>query len=119
GFKFAHSLCLDSNGNVYVVGWYYGNASMNGTVMTSIGNYDAFVVKLNSAGTFQYVKSFGGGGYDFPNGVVAGPGGSIYISGVYQYAIGFGSVNLAGNSGYSSFLVKMNASGTFQNAWQI
>jgi len=53
-------LAVDSSGNIYVVGYYQNTVDFGGGNVTSNGSFDAFILKLNSSGTFQWVKSYGG-----------------------------------------------------------
>lgn len=57
---YGNSVSLDNNSNVYVTGSFLGTADFdpgNGThIKSSFGNSDAFVLKLDSAGNFSWVK---------------------------------------------------------------
>ena len=57
-------VAVDGNGNVYTNGYFSGTADFDpgaGTAnLTSAGGTDIFVSKLNSSGTFVFVKQFGG-----------------------------------------------------------
>lgn len=58
-----NDITLDGVGNVITTGLFNATADMNpsGAIfnLTSVGNNDAFVLKLNSAGTFLWAKQFG------------------------------------------------------------
>jgi hypothetical protein len=45
-------LCVDQQGNIYVSGYYSGDATFGVFSANSVGGRDAFVLKLNSAGEF-------------------------------------------------------------------
>ena len=51
----ADGVAVDSSGNVYVVGYTYGELDGN----TNTGASDIFVVKYNSSGTKQWTKQLG------------------------------------------------------------
>lgn len=61
---YAYDLTLDSSGNIYVIGYFYDTVDFDpgaGTQEhTSNGNKDGFLLKLNSAGEYQFSKSIGG-----------------------------------------------------------
>ncbi|MFA7028745.1 MAG: SBBP repeat-containing protein, partial [Candidatus Cloacimonadaceae bacterium] len=42
-----YSIDIDSSGNSYVTGYFKGTASFGTTTLTSIGNWDIFVAKLD------------------------------------------------------------------------
>ena len=62
---------LDSEDSIYYVG-LFGESNVdfdrknviNGDTVSSIGGYDAFVVKYNSSGVLQWLKTAGGSGTD-------------------------------------------------------
>ena len=56
----AASLSVDSNGNVYVTGQYMGASDFGSQPLTTAGDLDAFVVKLNSSGAVQWANRWGG-----------------------------------------------------------
>jgi len=56
----ASSLSVDSSGNVYVVGNFKGSSDFGSKTLTTAGDLDAFVVKLNSSGAVQWANRWGG-----------------------------------------------------------
>jgi len=61
-------IVTDSAGNVYSTGFFAGTVDFNpgfGTFnLTSAGNSDVFISKLDSEGNFVWAKSSGAGGVD-------------------------------------------------------
>src|SRR5207302_547605 len=81
----ALGIAVDSVGSAYVTG---KTSSANfptttGTFQTAnAGAYDAFVTKLNAAGTgLVYSTYLGGGGGDFGQGIAVDSMGSAYVTG--------------------------------------
>ena len=60
----ANGVTTDSSGNVYVVGYTYGELDGN----TNTGASDLFVVKYNSSGTKQWTKQLGSSSHDYDYG---------------------------------------------------
>jgi hypothetical protein len=85
-YSVATSVFYDSSGNVYTGGYHAS---------------DNYFVKMNSSGTLQWARSFGGG-QGFPQQGAVDSAGNVYAT-----------HNTAGNVAY---LVKFNSSGTVQ--WQ-
>ncbi len=112
GFKSGHSIHADSVGNIYVLGWYYGNSSIQGTNLYSYGNYDCFVVKLNAAGQIIYTRTFGGSGYDYPIAITSDPDGHAYIAGRLSLTLQCGPMTLVTMSASSHFLLCLDATGS-------
>ena len=80
----------DSLGNIYVAGKFDSlTLTIDTFSLTRFGGQDTFIVKYNSSGVAQWVKSIGGNATDHPVNMVLGPTGYIYISGLYYAAINF------------------------------
>ena len=118
---------LDDNQNVYVAGIFQGTLNFGSTSVSSIGtttNY--FVAKYDNNGTFSWVKNIYTPNVDINNVpfkgfdmAVAGDG-SVFVVGVFQGQVQFPNAAAAlsgGASGFlpSSYLVKFNTNGIYQN----
>ena len=104
-------IALDSSGNIYVVGYYRNVVDFGGGDVTSNGNWDAFLLKLNNSGTFQWVITFGDTLNDLGRDVVVDSNDNVYMLGDYR-----GTVTFAGIGGLTAtqadmFLLKVNSSG--------
>ncbi|MBD2075896.1 DUF4347 domain-containing protein [Phormidium sp. FACHB-592] len=111
----------DGAGNVYTVGAFNGTVDFDlgaGVfTLTSAGHYDIFVSKLDVSGNFVWAKSMGGSGDDRANGVSVDSSGNVYITGSFigtaDFDPGTGTTNLIGTVGDSTFVSKLDASGSF------
>jgi len=117
-------IALDSSGNIYVVGYYQNTVDFGGGNVTSNGSWDAFILKLNSSGTFQWVKSYGGSsGNDLGRDVVVDSNDNVIMLGTFRGTVNFDSgdggseVNYTSND-YDVFLIKLNSSGIWQFVWR-
>ena len=104
-------IALDSSGNIYVVGYYRNVVDFGGGDVTSNGNWDAFLLKLNNSGTFQWVITFGDTLNDLGRDVVVDSNDNVYMLGDFR-----GTVTFAGIGGLTAtqadmFLLKVNSSG--------
>lgn len=81
----AFGIAVDGSGAAYVTGWTYSanfptTAGARQRVLS--GGRDAFVAKLNSAGSGLVYSTFlGGTGHDCGNGVAVDPAGNAYVAG--------------------------------------
>ena len=107
-------IALDSSGNIYVTGYYWSTVDFGGGNVTSNGNWDAFLLKLNSSGTFQWVKSYGSTLNDLGRDVAIDSNDNIYMLGNYRGTVDFGGGDENGAVNGDIFLVKFNSSGVFQ-----
>jgi hypothetical protein len=83
----AGSIAIDAAGNAYVAGstWSPDFPTVSPLQGTNHGQSDAFVSKLNAAGTaLGYSTYLGGSGSDFGNGVAVDSGGGVYVVGETQ-----------------------------------
>jgi hypothetical protein len=77
-------IALDSAGNVYVIGETASTnfPTVNGFQTTNGGGSDAFVLKLNAAGSAIFYSTYlGGAGLDRATGVALDSAGSVFITG--------------------------------------
>jgi hypothetical protein len=77
-------IAVDSAGNAYFVGYAYGNGLPRASPLqaTSGGYYDAFLTKLNSAGSALIFSTYlGGSGNEKAHGVAVDASGNAYLAG--------------------------------------
>lgn len=115
GFDHANSVATDPYGNSYVTGLFAfpNNATFGSIALTNtgMGGYDVFIVKYDPFGNALWAKGYGADDNVVGRSVTTDASGNNYVSGSYNSpALTFGSTTLTGN-GYSTFLVKSDASG--------
>jgi gliding motility-associated-like protein len=125
------SISLDSWGNVYASGTFYGIVDFDpGPAiykMTSAGTTsrrDVFVLKLGADGSFIWAKQVQGNNEDFSTSIVADDQGNVYTVGNFNdtadFDPGTGTFNLiADNSNSSTFILKLDQNGNFIWAKQL
>ncbi|QDU82605.1 FG-GAP repeat protein [Polystyrenella longa] len=90
---YAEHLELDQLGNVYVSGTFSGTIDFDPgssvAELTSNGEQDVFVFKLNGNGDLVWSKSFGGSNEDYGIGLHVNDDGSFLVSGSFQGTIDF------------------------------
>ena len=108
---------FDAAGNMYILGYFYGTFTIDGTTLVSGGEYDTFIQKLDATGNVLWTKSFGGPSYDGAGVLLLKSDGSIYIAGLYGGTVDFnpgaGVYNLVSLGMYNGFILKLNSSGDF------
>ncbi len=116
----ANACTTDAGGNLFVTGKFQGTVDFDpGTgvqQLTSFGGLDVFIVKLDPAGNFQWVKQIGGTGDDVANAIFIDLNGSIYTTGYFTNSADFdpgpAAFNLVAN-GSNIFVSKLTAGGNF------
>ncbi len=112
------SIAVDSSGNAYVTGQTESTEfpTVNPLQGTNHGLYNAFVAKLNAAGSaLVYSTYLGGNAYDYALGIAVDSSGNAYMTG-YTSSTQFPTASpfQANNYGspYNAFVAKLNAAGS-------
>ena len=107
-------IALDSSGNVFITGAFTFTVDFGNGNITSTGNYDIFVLKLNSSGEFQWVYTVGGTDADYASSLDVDSSGNLYITGYFKGTVDFGSGAISGRGNEDIFVLKLNSSGEFE-----
>ena len=109
-------IAADAAGNAYVTGYTTSPnfPTTNPLAGTYAGDADAFVTKLNAAGTaVVYSTYLGGSGGDYGQGIAVDAAGNAYVAG-YTTSPNFPTMNpfqASLDGGYDVFVTKLNALG--------
>lgn len=117
------SIALDTLGNIYIGGYFPGTATdfdpgAGVFNLTSIGDDDVFIQKLDANGDFIWAKSFGGTGDDRTFSIAVDPLGNVYSSGLFagtavDFDPGAGTYPLSSVGSWDIFVSKLDANGDF------
>jgi Ca2+-binding RTX toxin-like protein len=117
---YANSVAVLPDGSCIVVGSFEGTATFGTTTLTAAGGSgaDLFVAKINSNGTYAWVRNYGRSLSDSVNEscydvAIAGSDGSSYITGIFFQSIPLGGSILTATS-TSSWVAKLDSSGNVQ-----
>ncbi len=121
GDDLGFGIAVDAGGNAYVTGRTNSTAASfpdtGGPDPTSNGDFDAFVAKVNPAGTaLLYAGYIGGSGFDVGTSIAVDAGGNAYVTGftnsteaTFPEAVG---PDLTHNGVGDAFVAKVNPTGT-------
>jgi hypothetical protein len=117
------SLVVDVSGNVYVAGAFMDNVDFDPGpeeyILSSYngGNTDAFILKLNSSGSFLWAKQFGHNNHDKICDLVLDPMGNILSVGAFFSTVDFdsgdGVFEITSIGDDDAFVMKMDSDGNF------
>ena len=115
---YGYGIAVDSSGNAHVTG-FTGSTdfpTVNPLQATNHGGGDAFVAKLNAAGSaLVYSTYLGGSSYDDAQGIAVDSSGNAYVTGITQ-STDFPTVNPLqasyGGGSADAFVAKLNAAGS-------
>ncbi len=120
-FDYGYDIAVDTAGNAYITGETYSTeASFPVTVgpnLTHSGGRDAFVAKVNTAGSgLSYCGYIGGYGDDYGNGIAVDSSGNAYVTGTtgstsasFPDTVG---PDVIYNGGWDAFVAKVDAAGS-------
>ncbi|MCX5672131.1 MAG: hypothetical protein NTU94_12505 [Planctomycetota bacterium] len=114
-------IAVASDGSVYTTGFFSGTADFDpgpGTFnLTSTGDYDVFVSKLDSGGHFVWARRLGGAANDTAHGIAVAADGSVYTAGNFFGTVDFdpgpGIFNLSSVDSGGFFVSKLDSAGSF------
>ncbi|MFB3778502.1 MAG: SBBP repeat-containing protein [Bryobacteraceae bacterium] len=114
----AFGIAVDSSGNAYLTGWTYSTnfpTTTGARQRTLGGGRDAFVSKLNPAGSaLLYSTYLGGSGNDSGNGIAIDANGNAHVAGD-TYSTNFpvlGGYRTSSAGRQDAFIAKLNSAGT-------
>ena len=114
----------DAAGNVYYVGKTPMNTSYNYDpfggvlIMSPVGSFDCFIVKVSSAGSVLWGTTIGGSGEDVAEDLVIDDSGYVYVTGTFENVVDFdpgpGVANFtAPVSNENPFILKLDTAGNY------
>lgn len=107
------NVTADSSGNCYVTGYFSSTAAFGNTSLTSYGDVDFFIAKLDSAGNWVWAQGAGGQGIDRGWSIRYDGSGNIYAIGVFRLTATFGTTILTSAGASDFFLVKLDSGGNW------
>jgi hypothetical protein len=122
------NISLDHSGNILLCGFYDGTCDFDpGTStsnLSSPGDFDIFVLKLDPAGNFQWAVAYNGSQQtDKPTRVHCDRYNNVYTTGHFEgtadFDPGVGAYNLTAAGGIDIFIARLTANGTFIDAYRM
>lgn len=121
GNVFSSDVTTDANGNVYTIGFFSGQVDFNPSPgvlnLSSAGDNDIFIQKLDSAGAFIWARRIGGTLSDVASTLYVDANNNVHLVGSFQNTVDFdpgaGTYNLTANGGRDAFVMKLDANGNF------
>jgi len=125
---YGQGIATDPSGNVYVTGFFESlNVDFNigaGTNNLSSALRDAFILKMDASGNYQWAKSFQGSPSQTEEGeaVAVDANGNVYVTGRFDgltdFNPGTGVSNLS-PANFDGFVCKLNSTGNFLSVYAL
>ena len=110
----ALGITTDAQGNVIVAGGFQGSIDFGAGVLTSAGQNDAYVAKLDANGGAVWSKRYGDSGFhQYAQHLATDAQGNILVTGYFRGTINFGGQNLSDVSNFFDdiFIAKLDGAG--------
>ncbi|KRP04162.1 MAG: hypothetical protein ABR94_04475 [Sphingobacteriales bacterium BACL12 MAG-120802-bin5] len=116
-FDIGYDFAIDDSNNVYTTGSFKGTVDFDpgdlSNTVSNNGGSDIFILKLDSAGNFVWVKSLGGASSDYGRFISADNAGNVYTAGVFKETVDFdpgpGTYNLTSTGSNDIFILKLGS----------
>ncbi len=120
----ASSVTTDPQGNAITVGAFYSDATPSTqfsfipanahTPLAGRDLWNAYAIKTNPAGDVIWAKNFfGGGGNGTASSVKTDKDGNIYITGLFNEELDFGTVQITSKGERDIYVVKLDSNGNY------
>ncbi|MCP4147806.1 MAG: hypothetical protein GY757_08645, partial [bacterium] len=112
----AYSMATDSSGNIYITGFFEGNATFGNTALSTSGTAsDIFIAKFDSSGNLMWVKRAGGSNYDEGTAITVDDSGNLFLTGYFIGTATFENTALTSFGDRDIFIARYDSSGNL--AW--
>jgi hypothetical protein len=82
---FVNDFDIDASGNAYLGGSFVGS-NLTTPPVTKVGSWDGYAMKIDTVGTFQWLKQFAGAGTNVQNDSLRVIGTDVFVGGTYTSA---------------------------------
>ncbi len=111
---YVYDIAVDSDGNTILTGDFEGSATFGTDTITSLGDADVFIAKLDRDGNWCWARSGGSPSIERGYDVAVDSGGNAYITGVFLISMTFGTTTLSSQGEWDVYVVKIDGNGHWQ-----
>lgn len=116
GWDSGNGITTDGDGNVIAVGTFSDSLSIGGVTLTSAGEKDLFVVKLDGyTGEVRWLKRFGDLDFEAGSAVRTDAANNIYVMGSFVESLDLGGGKLRSAGDQDLFVLKLSSAG--EHVW--
>ena len=102
-----------ADGGAIVSGYFGGTATFGTTTLTSAGNSDAFVARIDPTGAWTWATGAGGAEFDGAVAVSTLADGGAIVAGSFRGTATFGTTTLTSGGGEDAFVARIDPTGAW------
>ena len=114
GAEDSFSITSDSSGNILTTGYFSNTVDFGGGDESSSDSRSAHVLKLDSTGSFDWVQTYSGTGFQIGYGIAADSSDNVFTTGSFYNTVDFGGGDVTSTGEDDIYLLKLNSSGSLQ-----
>lgn len=111
GEDIANGVAITEAGNIAVAGAFAHDLHIGDDAIAGAGGDNIFVAKFSPDGDRLWARAFGGDDIDAAHAISTGPGGRIYVTGVFRDEVEFGDHGLESPGDASIFALALSSEG--------
>lgn len=109
----ARGIACDEDDNIYVCGHFLGDTTFGPGLLSSNGDTDAYIAKMNPDGEWLWAQKAGGTGSDDAWSIAVDNAGNVYLTGIFESTASFGTHSLVSAGDYDIFVAKLDSDGNW------
>lgn len=106
-----HGVTTDTQGNIVIVGDFWGNIEFGGAKLASAGDRDIFLAKFDQDGNHVWSSRYGDTSEQVGAGVGVDTSGAVFIASSFAGTLDFGGEALVSKGRYNVAIAKLDQSG--------
>lgn len=108
---YVYDIALDGNGDLILTGDFEDSATFGTETVTSLGDVDVFIAKLDRDGNWMWARSGGSPSIERGYDIAVDSTDNVYVAGVFLVSITFENVTLSCQGNWDVYVVKYNWNG--------
>ena len=112
-YEHGYGIHTTSGGVSYITGYFQDSADFGATTLSSEGETDIYIAKLDADGNWLWATRAGGASYDQGNSISVDEGGNCYVTGCFQGTAHFGFYQMTSAGNYDIFIAKADTDGNW------
>jgi len=106
-----YGVAVDGSGSVVLTGVFEGSINFGGGLLTSAGDLDTYLVRLDAGGAHQWSQRFGDADFDYGAQVAVDGSHDVLATGIFRGTVDLGGGPLASAGGFDIYVAMYDSLG--------